>query len=149
MFNRMTSTKFIAPRRQACKEKYFPIFSELGVLCAFAARPVEYRLDQDRVIRPKHYSTGRVVANPIPNRKFKGKFQICLVRPIPASMSYFRLYCEKCGAPDKPRPLESSPEGDRRVAVRLPSSRAEAEGTSRRSRRGSDLLLGKVNRGGW
>jgi len=33
----------------------------LGVLCVFAARPVEYRLDQDRVVRPKRYSTGRVI----------------------------------------------------------------------------------------
>jgi len=59
-----------------------------GVLCAFAARPVEYlldrkyigfavklfhgaspveyRLDQDRVVRPKRYSTGRVIVYPIP-----------------------------------------------------------------------------------
>jgi len=36
MFNRTTSTKFFAPRRQACKEKNFTIFSELGILCAFA-----------------------------------------------------------------------------------------------------------------
>jgi len=38
----------------------------LGVLCAFAARPVEYRLDQDRVVRQKRYSTGRVIVYPIP-----------------------------------------------------------------------------------
>ncbi len=60
----------------------------LGVLCAFAARPVEYshgrgvsvvsvtlfhgaspveyRLDQDRVVRSKRYSTGRVIVYPIP-----------------------------------------------------------------------------------
>jgi hypothetical protein len=36
MFNRTTSRKFFEPRRQARKEKYSPIFSELGVLCAFA-----------------------------------------------------------------------------------------------------------------
>ncbi|MCZ6548408.1 MAG: hypothetical protein O6837_09885 [Deltaproteobacteria bacterium] len=30
----------------------------LDVLCAFAARPVEYRLDHDRVVRQKRYSTG-------------------------------------------------------------------------------------------
>ncbi|MEC4679544.1 MAG: hypothetical protein VST67_02450, partial [Nitrospirota bacterium] len=34
MFNRTTSTKFFAPRRQARKEKNIAIFSELGVLCA-------------------------------------------------------------------------------------------------------------------
>jgi len=55
----------------------------LGILCVFAARPVEYpfhgsvifsftsllhgarpveyRLDQDRVVRPKRYSTGLVL----------------------------------------------------------------------------------------
>ncbi len=37
----------------------------LGVLCAFAARPVEYRLDQDRVVCQKRYSTGRVIVYPI------------------------------------------------------------------------------------
>jgi hypothetical protein len=36
MFNRTTSTKIFAPRRQAGKEKDFAIFSELGLLCAFA-----------------------------------------------------------------------------------------------------------------
>ncbi|MFB3122454.1 MAG: hypothetical protein ACE10H_09735, partial [Candidatus Binatia bacterium] len=39
--------------------------STLGVLCAFAARPVEYRLDQDRVVRSKRYSTGGAIAYPI------------------------------------------------------------------------------------
>ena len=33
----------------------------LGVLC-----PVEYRLDQDRVVRQKRYSTGQVIFFPIP-----------------------------------------------------------------------------------
>ena len=32
----------------------------LGALC-----PVEYRLDQDRVVRPKRYSMGRVIFSPI------------------------------------------------------------------------------------
>ena len=36
MFNRTTSTNFFAPRRQARKEKILALFSELGVLCAFA-----------------------------------------------------------------------------------------------------------------
>ncbi len=36
MFNRTNSTKFFAPRRQARKEKILALFSELGVLCAFA-----------------------------------------------------------------------------------------------------------------
>jgi len=39
MFNRKTSTKIFAPRRQARKGKYFPIFSELGVLCALQLAP--------------------------------------------------------------------------------------------------------------
>ncbi len=30
------------------------------------ASPVEYRLEQDRVVRPKRYSTGRVIIYPIP-----------------------------------------------------------------------------------
>ncbi len=34
------------------------LFSFLGVLC-----PVEYRLDQDRVVRPKRYSTGLALWN--------------------------------------------------------------------------------------
>jgi len=41
----------------------------LGALC-----PVEYRLDQGRVVRPKRYSTGRVIVYPIPKPKFNGKF---------------------------------------------------------------------------
>jgi len=53
MFNRATSTKIFAPRRQASKEKYFPIFSELGLLCAFA----------------------RTLFIRFPKLKFKGKFQ--------------------------------------------------------------------------
>jgi hypothetical protein len=60
------------PRPQ---RKIFSYFSELGVLC-----PVEYRLDQDRVVRPKRYSTGRIIFYPIPKPKFNKKFQICLVR---------------------------------------------------------------------
>jgi hypothetical protein len=36
MFNRTISTKIFAPRRQARKEKIYPVFSELGALCAFA-----------------------------------------------------------------------------------------------------------------
>jgi len=69
--------------------------STLGVLCAFAARPVEYpfhrsviftftvlfhgaspveyRLDQDRVVRPKRYSTGQGIFYPI----FSSSRQAC------------------------------------------------------------------------
>ncbi len=43
----------------------FLLLFVLGVLCVFAARPVEYRLDQDRVVSPKRYSTGRVIVCPI------------------------------------------------------------------------------------
>ncbi len=35
-------------------------YFHLGVLC-----PVEYLLDQDRVVLPKRYSTGEVIVNPI------------------------------------------------------------------------------------
>ncbi len=41
------------PRPQRWQKKVFFYFSELGVLC-----PVEYRLDQDRVVHPKRYATG-------------------------------------------------------------------------------------------
>jgi len=34
-----TSTEFLAPRRQGRKEKYFTIFSELGVLGVLALAP--------------------------------------------------------------------------------------------------------------
>jgi hypothetical protein len=60
-FNKVFRAKTPRPQR-----KIFSYFSELGVLCAFAARPVEYRLDQDRVVRPQRYSTGRVIVYPIP-----------------------------------------------------------------------------------
>ncbi len=72
--------------RISCFE--FAFLFNLCVLFAFAARPVEYpfhksvifsftalfhgaslveyRLDQDRVVRPKRYSTGRVIVYPIP-----------------------------------------------------------------------------------
>jgi len=39
MVNRTTSIMCIAPSSQ---RKIFSYFSKLGVLCAFAARPVEY-----------------------------------------------------------------------------------------------------------
>jgi len=45
--------------RISCFE--FAFLFNLGVLC-----PVEYRLDQDRVVRQKRYSTGRVIFFPIP-----------------------------------------------------------------------------------
>ncbi len=56
IFNRKTSGKIFAPRRQDPKEEYFPIFSELGVLCVFA----------------------RGVFFPICNPKLSRKFQISL-----------------------------------------------------------------------
>ncbi len=37
------------------------------------SRPVEYRLDQDRVVRPKRYSTGRYVVYPILYMQFQEK----------------------------------------------------------------------------
>jgi hypothetical protein len=36
MFDRTTPRNFLPPRRQERKEKIFPGFSELGVLCVFA-----------------------------------------------------------------------------------------------------------------
>jgi len=56
-FHRTTSAKFFTPRRQVRKEKYSPIFSELGVLCAFA----------------------RVIIFRFRNPTLNQKFQICLV----------------------------------------------------------------------
>ncbi len=75
----------MAPRRQDRKEKYFPISPNLASFAArpveypfhrsvifsftalfHGASPVEYRLDHDRVVRPKHYSTGQVLVYPIP-----------------------------------------------------------------------------------
>jgi len=53
-------------------QQIFLIFF-LGALCAFAARPVEYRLDQDQVVRPKRYSTGTVIVYPI----FSSSRQAC------------------------------------------------------------------------
>ena len=67
------------PRPQ---RKTISYFSELGALCPVGypfhrsvifsftalfpgASPVEYRLDQDRVVCPKRYSTGRVIFSPI------------------------------------------------------------------------------------
>ncbi len=38
-----------------------------------AARPVEYRLDQDRIVRPKRYSTERVIFYPIPQSQIQRK----------------------------------------------------------------------------
>jgi hypothetical protein len=46
--NKTTSTKYIAPRRQERKEKYFSIFSELGVLCVFA-RVISFPILQSKL----------------------------------------------------------------------------------------------------
>ena len=39
------------------------------LLCVFAARPVEYRLDRGQVACPKRYSTGRGILYPIPRTR--------------------------------------------------------------------------------
>ncbi len=67
-----------------------PLFSELGPLCPMeyshgrgvsvalvmlfhGASPVEYRLDQDRVVLPKRYSTGESDLFPIPYSQIQRK----------------------------------------------------------------------------
>jgi len=78
--------RVVLPKRYSTGENhplsFLLLFSELGVLCPVeypfhrsvifsftalfhGASPVEYLLDQDRVVHPKRYSTGRVIFSPI------------------------------------------------------------------------------------
>ncbi len=102
MFNRTTSTKFFAPRRQDRKEKYFPISPNLAFFASLRLAPWNILSTEALFFHSRYYFTGRAPWNTdstkielfarsaIPQGessfirflkpKFNVKFQICLVR---------------------------------------------------------------------
>ena len=63
MFNRTTSTKFFAPRRQDRKEKYFPISPNLASFAPLRLAPWNILSTEALSFHSRHYSTGRVPWN--------------------------------------------------------------------------------------
>ena len=60
MFNRTTSTKFFAPRRQDRKEKYFPISPNLACFAPLRLAPWNILSTEALSFHSRHYFTGRV-----------------------------------------------------------------------------------------
>jgi len=80
MFNRTTSAKFFAPRRQDRKEKCFSTCPDLASFASLRLAPWNTDSTEVELFAPSVIPQGESSSSRFRNPKFNGKLQIGLVR---------------------------------------------------------------------